>query len=723
MKIVKSKFRFLKTANVFLTSLLCVLYFSSCNKDDSDKSDEKTMSNVRILLTAPAQTLTTALQPDGKTFLFTFPATENLQRVGNAGIAFDLSDGASATPTSGSTHNFNDNPKATFIVRAENGSTAEYIVEMQIEASSEAEITAFDFTIGTGAAQLSYPGTINAQQGTIAVTVAYVGWSSAETGAAVLTLSNWATATPASPITVPLPPYDAQNPPAPITVDIEVEAGDGTKKDWKATLTLIMPSSQASITGFNLDFYEGQQPENTPATFTRGQIRMSSTTSVTDNAAIIIDNENRTITYSLPALPAWFNKNKMTVYPTFISFSDGWSNVEPHFNTALDFSQDQTYVITAEDGVTKETWMVKAPTVGSYYFKEIWAMSFPFGTDEWRSGEAPNSIGIIGDYLNISRTELLINKSTGALTTNELDLSFLNPTDVPGWGSQTSPFFVTNDDHGNFIGTSLINAAWSQDYFNLFVWKNGYDSPAEMLAAIPLKDADGEPLEIGFGRKVQVLGDINGNGLIISVNSFGGASGQLLDDNRESGMHYIWKIENGVVDIANPIIRETNITLNTNAYQLLTPININSPEGPYYIGTAQFGSSGPFPNLVFSQDGAGPGTQIRGPFDLLMGDKSRNGWGNQAYHYHKLFNIDNKNMIAVFTGSNSEGHICFTVMERESNTELTTIAKTALPWNNAQWINTNITGSFTMEVVGGKMRFYVFPTNRGIFCYELAQWE
>jgi hypothetical protein len=286
------------------------------------------------------------------------------------------------------------------------------------------------------------------------------------------------------------------------------------------------------------------------------------------------------------------------------------------------------YTVTDEDGLSK-VWTVKA---AKFYAKEKWNVDYRVYDEAGNAN--PNSIAIVGDYLYASRTNFLINKSDGKKADATLNTTGLIASEGGKFASQSVPFFVTSDDAGNMVGTSLHNAAWNENAFVIYKWANETSAP-EILMDFPTKE-DGN-LFAAFGRKVQVLGDINGKGLIIASNMIDGAAGN--ETAKDQGEHYIWKITGGVVD-PTPEKVKTNIRWDRSnyGYQLLTPLGLD-PVSPWYIGTHATDKDGEsfYPTLHFDNK------QIAGPFDLE--GATANGWGNAYWLYQKVFTFDGMNMI------------------------------------------------------------------------------
>lgn len=676
----KFSIKFLKTVLALLPALFVVLYFSACSEDDvlPPKSSEKAMSDFNI--SAGGDIFSATLQSDGKTFHFMVPFAfsqdpAKMNQLKTATPTFKISTGATANPASGQSQDFTQD--VTYTVTAEDESTAVYTVHRVEGTSSEAAFLSFSLYVGT---ETDLVGVIDDANSTVYFPrLPEDLQENLKDAVPTFTLSMGATANPATGVK-----QDFSEP-----VEYVVTAHDGTTK---RTWTVMQHNrTDADIVAFYLDLWEGTQGAPGTEAGHNGDLRI-----IAD-----IDKETRTITYELPMLPAWFIPAKMTVFPAVIQLSEGWSGCEPMWDVPQDFSKDVKYTITAEDGVTKMEWTVKAP---KNYMQEKWYVDYKTYTGGAHD-QNPNSIALVGDYLVVSRQLMLINKSdgtvaAGTLNNTGLDVDFNNEANP--W-----PFFVTNDDAGHLIGGTLN--AWNNNAFTLVKWTNATTAP-EKLMVFPTKVDD--IVTCGFGRKFQVVGDITGKGLIIASNIAGAADEVLWDQ----GEHYVWKITGGVVDTNNPDKLKTNIRMHNYGYQLLTPLGTD-PVAPWYVGshTTKRGDENLYANLQFGA--LGDMDMVQGPFDL--GEASANGWGNHMWLYQKVFTFDGMNMIA--TLSSSYADYCFALMERKADGTHVPFATTTLEWNSTDFTNGNGSGSFTMEKIGNDIFFYLLPTNKGIACYRLGK--
>ena len=628
-------------------------------------------------------------EPNSKVIFDTpFPYTKKAA-LEAANVEFTYSLGATVNPAVTQKMNFTL-PNITYEITAHNATTKRtWTIVVVIDKSNEANITDFKLQFGTGQDATLVNCTIDDETSVIYYYLPSLDLVAQLPNATpVFITSDEATSSIPSGET-----YDFSNP-----VTIEITAEDGT-----ATRTYTVErrlSSAANVDYFFLDFWEVAQEPG------RGDLQTAGK----------IDQETGDITYLLPALPSWFSKSKMNVYPAVIQISN-CATVSPDWNVPLDFSKEQTYTVTAEDGTTTKTYTVKVP---EYCFNIKWSVDYADLRGDILVGgdQNPNSIALIGDYVLIGRTASLLNKNTGDLSGVNLNVTgiFEAQNGDPAQATQPSdghytrkfPFFVTNDDAGNLIGTTL--SAWNADKFYVYKWTSPTEAPVTVME-LPTKDGGGTQFG-SFGRKVQLTGDVNGDGFLISTNSITNA-----EPASSSLEHYLWKITSGVVDASDPKKVDSGIPWGSNQYQVLTPSYLNTDGPNYYVGSHQVSSGGPYPQLFLKTPAQN--WPINGPFEPVLGLASANGWGNFSWFYHKLFDFDGRDMIATFSSSTSPNPFyCFGVLERATDV---TIATSAIPWNDTDWPNGNSTGSFTFEKVGDNIFFYIFATNRIVACYQLTK--
>ena len=616
---------------------------------------------------------------------------------------FTISRGASADPPSLYSRDFSTSP-VTYEITAQDGTQRTWTVEPEFTLNNQTDITNFKLQWGSGEDATIVDCTIDGQASVIYYYMPSLALAEQLSEATpVFSVSEGASANIPSGA-----PHDFTSP-----VKIEITAEDGsTKQEWTVERR---KRSDAEMTNFFLDFYEN--PQETYEW--RGDVQN----------VCNIDNATGNITYIFPVVPAWFTKAHMTVIPAVIELST-CATVSPNWNEPLDFSTDQVYTVTSEDGTKSKTWTVKAPAL-PYFFKAKWSVDYATlrsgiiagpGTDLNADAQNPNAIAIIDDYLYLSRSQNLIHKSDGTVSATNLNVKDIwkgngqaaEPT--AAWRGQDYPFFVSNDDEGNMIGCSL--GAWNtgvnpgenpnnNGHFYVYKWTSAEADP-QIVMDFPGNDNN---VQFGsFGRKLQLIGDVNGNGVIISPNSILKASPA-----NSSLEHYLWKIEDGVVDVENPVIVDSEIPWGSNQYQVITPSSPGQTGPSYWIGShvASYGGNTYYPQLYLKTPTAT--WPVNGPFGAILGEASANGWGNLSWFYHKLFVLEGKDLIATF--SSSQAYYCFCVMERGTDEVQATAA---IPYDS-NWTNGNVTGSFTFEKIGDDIFFYIFATNRIVACYQMVK--
>jgi len=643
---------------------------------------------------------------NGTTRVITIPLIANVPMDEELTPVFTISLGATCSPASGVAQDYSS--PVEYTVSAHDGTQEKWSVVR--ETSTEAKILSFNLTLNNAASEV-ITGVINNETSKVTFSVPYDKKDDIVDALPEFTLSPGAVADPVSGVE-----QDFSE-----AVEYTVTAHDGkTAVKWTVEVEVEAPSTQAEIVHFYLDIFRNPQ-----STYTfRGEIKLQDNNSGYDDGerihgGVYINSEEGIITWDMPAVPEWFTMAHLTnIYPPVIQISEK-ATVEPAWNAPQDFSKDVVYTVTAQSG-DKKVWTVKAPAT-PYYLKAKWTKEYSV-YDE--SNQNPNSIAVIGSYVALGRVPFLINKSDGTKANVDLNITDVWKGNVnftydeeedddvqvqPAAGAgQNYPFFITNDDEGNMIGASL--GAWRNDMFTLYKWSDATIAP-EILMEFPTKA--GETPQFGsFGRKLQVLGDADGKALIISPNSAGTDVGLR-------GEHYLWKVNGGVVDVADPTVVETNIPWGSNTYQVLTPLGTD-PVGPYYVGSyARDGQTGvnQFHNLQFGEIGAME--FIPGPFGIWHMYGTDNRWGNFSWFYQKAFSYDGKNFVATF--SSGWGYQLFSVLERKADNSHVAVIVAPFGYNYDENPNGNRTGSFTMERVGDDIFFYIFQTNAGVYCYQMTK--
>jgi len=633
--------------------------------------------------------------------------------LGEVTAIFEVSLNAISVPLSGSSLDFSGGP-VPIEVTADDGTKVVWTVAVVLGMNTKAEILSFSLKVGDE----NFEAEIDSE--TFKITFEDAFWNSYRGALAVavptITISSGATINPPSGTS-----QDFTK-----AVEYTVTAQDGVTIHKWTVETEILPAMQANITHFSIHFYEGEQPPHTAWPDNNGEVRIQSyETGQPRHGALIIDTENGIISYGLPAMPDWFTKEKMNVYPVMIDVDwSTYSRMEPSPNDKMDFSKDVEYTLYAKDGTPKK-WTIKAP---KFYAKKNWAVNLwdaeqnsskPYADI---SSVNPNSIAVLGDYLVFNRTNRLINKADGTLATETLNVTGVVDDYA---GTQVYPFTVTNDDNGNMIGTSLHHAGWDDKDFVIHQWTSATVAP-ELYAKFPAGTDD-----LGFGRKVQALGDINGNGLLVSVFNFG-ANGQLVAADQANGKHYMWKITGGNMVLDNPTVVTTGIPLNNNAFQVLTPLG-TEPVPPYYLGTTGYNQGETAINARLDLGQPSSWATLRGPFGFVAG--SSNGWGGSRYFFHKLFTFDGVKMFANL--SNTSNRVFFSVLECNANGTFVSTPSADGPTPvpivaDVFWAekdggvpltagdgNGNGTGGMTYEKVGSDVFVYALVTGQWVIRYQL----
>lgn len=367
----------------------------------------------------------------------------------------------------------------------------------------------------------------------------------------------------------------------------------------------------------------------------------------------------------------------------FLSY---YATVSPLPSESQDFSQDVVYTVTAQDGsaiVYTVRWNygdILADGQGGGYTMRKWYKTF---ADLGLTNDIENSLAVCGDYLVVSRTGLLFNKTTGEPAGKLLNMEGI----AGGTVAQQVPFFLTNDSEGNMIGCTL--AAWSGD-FKVYKWTSVDAAPIEILSTS----------EVGtsVGRKLTVVGDVNGDGYILTT--FVGSA---------NGTHFRWKITGGVVSISHDLV-ETGIPINDgNWSQNIAPLNA-SANSPYFVGDAVAGGTS-----IHYFNGSSTAEIMGLVTDADAGPKN---WGNFTQTHVVACPFNGKAYGAVI--SSSWGRCFFTIKDSEANNEVFF----SDIWNNNTY-NGNATGSLTssLSADGQSLYIYALVTSRGIACYQLTKYE
>jgi len=137
--------KFLRTLQSILICVLMVSFFTTCKeKVETQKSNEKVMSNVKIIDSANME-FPAELWSDNKTFRFILPVVYDYSKLEKAKIIFSLSEKATANPASGDVVNLKQPVKVT--VTAEDISTLDYYIQMLESPSNETDFQSFTISV------------------------------------------------------------------------------------------------------------------------------------------------------------------------------------------------------------------------------------------------------------------------------------------------------------------------------------------------------------------------------------------------------------------------------------------------------------------------------------------------------------------------------------------------------------------------------------------------
>jgi hypothetical protein len=231
----------------------------------------------------------------------------------NLVATFTLSNGASATvggnaQVSGTSANNFINP-VIYVVQAEDGSTVNWTVSVTEAAVNAKEILAYSLPQQTGSASIG--------DGTVGIEVVF--GTDISNMIATFSLSGGASSTVGGVDQVSgVTANDFTNP-----VTYVVTAADASVKNWLVTVS-VAQNTETVITDFDIPSQIGDE---------------------------VIDPNNHTVSVNMPA-----GTDVTALTPTII-LSQG-ATINPNSGTTQDFTNPFTYIVTAEDGVTTQTWTV-----------------------------------------------------------------------------------------------------------------------------------------------------------------------------------------------------------------------------------------------------------------------------------------------------------------------------------------------------------------------------
>lgn len=221
--------------------------------------------------------------------------------------AISVSTGATISPASGAAQDFT-NP-VNYKVTAEDGTTTQdWIVSVTLVSQSNGtDILSFSLAEQTGAA------TIDASNHTVEISV--LNGTDVTSLVPTIAVSNGATVSPTS--------GTAQNFTSPVIYKVTARDGS-TQQDWTVTVRQASQSTETNIVSFSLT----EQIEEA-----------------------FIDAENHLVTIEVEAA------TDVTALTPIIVMSPG-ATVSPASGATQDFTNPVMYTVTAQDGVTKQSWEV-----------------------------------------------------------------------------------------------------------------------------------------------------------------------------------------------------------------------------------------------------------------------------------------------------------------------------------------------------------------------------
>lgn len=462
------------------------------------------------------------------------------------------------------------------------------------------------------------------------------------------------------------------------------------------------------------------------------------------SAKLVKSDQANIIRMTLPDLPLVnYNitekdgENKILVYRTSSAVYDAlktakveftvspWAIADVQSGTIMDLTVRNKITITAQDGTVKEyfTEMVDPEYVGP---GEIGQISVLFG---WQvqpnstQGFVENknrSIAVVDNELIVSNDDgdfLRFNRYTG----EKLDKT-VNTSGTGGVGLMG----IDSDDNGVLLAVtfSMVGNTSYSTTVDLFVWKNGLDSPPTKIMSKPVGDviASGD-----IGRTVSVKGDLISGRAVIG----------LIAKTLKQGLMY--KVENGAVTNAdNPWKTTYGVTFNNNGK--LIPLDTN--ENPSYIlsgivGRAQYYcTTNPASTSVISAGGTwwnnanddAKGTDVV-EFNGVRMIATQNGFaaGDGRDAYNRLVVADITTYAAdVFTNRrimDSRLQNFDPNVSGSANASITGMTK----WESEGALarNANKTGDvcFGRNADGSAVQVYLMTTNHGVFAYDISRFK
>lgn len=286
-----------------------------------------------------------------------------------------------------------------------------------------------------------------------------------------------------------------------------------------------------------------------------------------------------TVSYSITEQEG---ENKILVYRTSSTIYDAlknakvsftispWSSIDVKDGAAMDLTVRNKITVTAQDGSIKEyfTEMVDPEYVPDGQIGQITLLfGWQLTTTNARGfdGNSNRSLAVVDNELVVAHDAgnfLRLNRYTGVTLDKKVNITGIN-TGAPNLGLMG----IDSDDNGVLLAVTFSmvgNASYSPNV-DLYVWKDGLDSPPTRIMSKPV----GEVISTGdIGRTVSVKGDLISGKAVIG----------LIAKTAQQGLMY--KVENGAVVNADSPWRGTyGVTFNNNGKL----IPMDTEENPSYI--------------------------------------------------------------------------------------------------------------------------------------------
>lgn len=326
------------------------------------------------------------------------------------------------------------------------------------------------------------------------------------------------------------------------------------------------------------------------------------------------------------------------------------ATVVPSFSESQDFTKEVTYLVTAEDGKTQKTWTVK-PVVSKFMaagigsVRKVWSKTTAdLGLEQGTFTGIP-TIAAFGDMVVLSRPGVILDGKTGDNTGKTLNVEGMGQE---GNAASQMPFIVANDSKGNLLGATL-GAFVRKDGDANFPWQVFRWTALDAKPQLVFEHS--QTMTESFGRKMTVVGDIDGNAILTSYNVDAYNINQGGSPAASPAAHYCWKITNGTVDPKAELVAVPAGYRSGNMYQMLWPASASACK-PFYwndMGSAaatpisRFGYVGLDDQIVYFTGGVDPN-------DIPSGGKEemfkQTGFGRKVVHTQP-FTFNGVNYIAV----------------------------------------------------------------------------